>query len=123
MSIKDVEDSLRFLKSCRRGHNRFKYKTELDVKFKNREEPAISQNLSLGGIFILTSDVNIKTGDPVELDLKNIPGVSKTRVNGEIRWFVPEGEKLGCGIKFKNLNEELMNAIVNLSNNEELREM
>ncbi len=120
MSKKDVENSLQFLKESRRAHERFRFETAVSFPLGDKVIQGEAHNLSLGGIFI-SFPGTLSVGDTIALSLE-LPGITTATVESQVRWVIPkESGRMGCGLKFLNLSDPLMKAIVQLAANEELR--
>jgi len=122
MSTKEIENSLDFIHKCRRSHERFPWKTSVEVISGENSVEGETVNISAGGIYIIYAG-SVKPGDIIEVKL-DIPGVENNRVRGEVRWFMPHRDNLtGCGLKFLGINNELLRALVNITINKDLREL
>ncbi|MBU1536618.1 PilZ domain-containing protein [Myxococcota bacterium] len=120
MSKTEIENSLHFLKTSRRSHQRFSYETVVTLHIAEKDIPGSTSNLSLGGAFV-NFEGNIQVGDTISLTL-TLPGVPKETVPAEVKWVCPRSEsETGCGLSFMHLSDMAMNAIINLCANEELR--
>ncbi len=122
MSQKDVENSLQFLKESRRAHERFRFETTVTFPLGEEVVYGTSHNLSLGGIF-LSFVGTVCVGDTLSLSLQ-LPGLQSATVTAQVRWVIPkDAGRVGCGLQFLDLSDPLMKAIIQLSANEELRQL
>ena len=120
MSKTEIENSLHFLKTSRRSHQRFSYETAVTLHFAKISITGHTTNLSLGGIFV-DFEGKAQVGDKITLTLA-LPGVPEETIPAEVKWVCPRSDsKMGCGLAFSHLSDMAMNAIVNLCANEELR--
>lgn len=122
MTTKELEKSLDFIHKCRRSHERFPFKSGVSVISADGNIKGETVNVSLGGIYLIFPG-NATPGDILDIELQ-IPGVTNCRVKGEVRWFLPHRENTtGCGVRFLDLNSELLNALINITSNKDLRDL
>lgn len=82
----------------RRVHERFEYELPVTVVHEGTEHQAVSQNISLGGMYLLT-DAGLKYGTEVKLRFR-LPALKEdTECAGVVRWTKDDG----IGVQFSSL--------------------
>lgn len=77
---------------------------------KEITDEGIIKNLSAGGIYLINQDKRIDLNDPVKVQF-NLPTQEKTKTI-EAEGRVVRKDCNGVGVKFRNMNEEIKNKII-----------
>lgn len=78
--------------SFRRTHERKLYKTEVVFSHKGRPYSGTVKNISLGGAFVKTRNVNqLSTGDRIIITIPFTDGGKHIKRQGRIRWMNDDG--------------------------------
>jgi uncharacterized protein (TIGR02266 family) len=82
----------------RRVHERFEYELPVTVVHDGAEHETVSQNISLGGMYLLT-DVQLKYGTKVKLRFRLPTLKEDTECEGVVQWVKDDG----IGVQFASL--------------------
>lgn len=82
----------------RRVHERFEYELPVTIVHEGTEYRAVSENVSLGGMYLVT-DAGLKYGSEVVLRFR-LPSLKEdTECTGTVRWTKQDG----LGVQFGSL--------------------
>ena len=82
----------------RRVHERFEIELPLTILHDGREISAVSRNVSLGGMYVLTDEV-VAYGSQVKVRFRLPALKEETEVPGTVRWKKDDG----IGVQFGSL--------------------
>lgn len=83
----------------KRVHERFSFEFPVVITHADREIPAVTRNLSLGGLFLVTPET-FAFGDPVTIRLR-LPTLRQNSVlEATVRWKIGDG----YGVQFGSLH-------------------
>jgi len=88
----------------RRIDPRYERQLEVEVSFEGKKLVTQTQNVSLGGLFLLAS-APLPIGATVQLRFTLPTQPEPVEVAGDVRWVVKkgDGEESGIGIRFQGL--------------------
>ena len=76
----------------KRMHNRKQYGVEVIFAHENNPHRGIIKNLSLGGAFISTANINLfSKGDKITINIPFTSGKKSVKRIGKIKWINQEG--------------------------------
>ncbi len=88
----------------RRIDPRYERQLEVEVSFEGKKEVSHTQNISLGGMFLVAA-TPLPIGSTVQLRFTLPTQPEPVEVAGDVRWIVKKGpgEETGIGIRFQGL--------------------
>ena len=92
----------------KRQHPRRPYEADVVVHVAGKKHAARSRDLSIGGMFILTT-LTPAFGTDVAIELV-LPNVGSTQIGAVVRWTTPDG----FGVQFGVFGARVTNAISSL---------